>query len=308
MAAGRDEVTDVGDLGALRVERPDDEDRLRGHGTSVAGRAWHGGCTGLARADGSDQRLVGGPFTDIYRLEWSPDGSTIAVSSGTGGGTIHLVGTDGSGSTLLDFPMEAGDATWRPPDGSQRLFRGRTQDGWQLFLAEADGTGAQPLALERPARYWGDLDFIDPAWAPTGDRLAFATKTPLDADREAVRVYVAGLGPGGEVLDQYRLTDDSIVDEEYRPSWLPTGSRLVFHTWQGSKETLVLIGAAGGQAGTELGLVSGGGINDSMAPDGTHVLAQNHVDYTIHRIDLDTFEVQKLFNSDEGVGYQRVAP
>jgi hypothetical protein len=271
-------------------------------GGTGSGELW------VARADGSDQQLLGGPFTDVHRIEWSPDGSTIAVSSETGGGTIALVRTDGGGSTLLDFPMEAGDAIWRPADGSQLLFRGRTPDGWQLFLAAADGTDAVPLSLERPARYWGDTDFIDPTWSPTGDRLAFASKTPLDAGREGIRVYVADVGPGGEVLDQYRLTDDTVVEEEFRPSWLPTGDRLVFHTWQGNKETLVVASASGGPTGTELGLVSGGGINDAMAPDGTHLLVQNHVDYTIHRIDLDTFEVQKLFNSDEAAGYQRVAP
>lgn len=261
----------------------------------------------IARANGSGPRVVGGPFTNVQRVEWSPDGATIAVSSETGGGTIHLVRTDGSGSTLLDVQMEAGDATWRPPDGSQLLFRGRTQNGWQLFLADADGTGAELLALERPARQMGDEDFFEPAWSPTGDRLAFATKTPLDEEREGVRVFVAEVGPTGEVLRMDRLTDDGSVEAEFRPSWLPMGDRLVIHVWQPVKETLVVVPATGG-AGSELGFIAGGGINDSLAPDGTHLLAQSQFDYTVHRIDLDTLERQELFQADGAAGYQRIAP
>jgi hypothetical protein len=104
-------------------------------GGTGSGELW------VARADGSDQQLLGGPFTDVHRIEWSPDGSTIAVSSETGGGTIARR-TDRSCSSAVG-PRTAGSCS-SPPRTARTPFPSR----WSGRLA----TGATRTSSIRPGR------------------------------------------------------------------------------------------------------------------------------------------------------------
>ncbi|HSG87419.1 MAG TPA: hypothetical protein VLA23_13850 [Candidatus Limnocylindrales bacterium] len=77
----------------------------------------------IAQADGTDQRLAGGPFTNAYRIEWSPDGSTIAFgsdSNGTDHWEVYVIGADGTNLrrvTVTPAPATSINPVWRPNPG-----------------------------------------------------------------------------------------------------------------------------------------------------------------------------------------------
>jgi Tol biopolymer transport system component len=118
----------------------------------------------VVNADGSGERQLtpsrgaaaGGLFT-----AWSPDGSSIAYSNGSG---INLVRPDGSGRRPLGVPGEC--SVWSP-DGSELMFcsnginRGEGVDNWDVFVMDADGSHVRRLTSNLAQDYPG-------AWSPDG--------------------------------------------------------------------------------------------------------------------------------------------
>ncbi len=103
----------------------------------------------VMNADGSNLTRLA---SAAARPSWSPDGSRLAVSVGSG---IAVMTDDGSGFTML--MGGAAEPAWSP-DGARIAFVIRGD----IHVANADGSGARRLAT-------GDW----PAWSPDGSQLVF---------------------------------------------------------------------------------------------------------------------------------------
>lgn len=267
----------------------------------------------VARAHGERPGRIGGPYTDCCWFDWSPAGDVVAVAHTEDGvDVIDIVRSDGSGSTRVDVGFPAGFPTFRPADGSQLLFRGRQVDGkgWAFYLANADGSNPRRLALETGAGFGSDSDFLDPAWSPTGDRLAYSVidQLPDAPGGRGERIHIATVSPDGTVVEEHRLTAEARVEAEFAPVWLPAGDGIVHRRFDGVGEEAWMAAASGGGTPKDLGVSAGSGLPLTISPDGSRVLALNTNDYTLSAIDLATGTVEKHFSANDAVSYQRLAP
>lgn len=146
--------------------------------------------------------LIADPGEVAFAGEWpavSPDGSTIAMSVGntqvyrTGWRSArHFDHALGFSGPLGDGLRVAGEGTapaWSPE--GRRLAFVRVSGGHaHLFVADADGSGAQQITE-------GPSDDEQPAWSPDGQRIVFCsvnvTVQAMQADLFTVRPDGSGL-------------------------------------------------------------------------------------------------------------------
>jgi len=97
---------------------------------------------------------------DEVRPAWSPDGGQIAFESGNDDNNqIYVVGTDGSGLTVLTETGSAGSVSWSP-DGQWLAFAWDQDDtDSEIFIMRRDGSDLRQLT---------DNDWEDsaPDWRP----------------------------------------------------------------------------------------------------------------------------------------------
>ena len=124
-----------------------------------------------------------------------------------GGANVQDVGSDTS-----TFPNLWPD--WSP-DGSRIVFAGADEDGFDLNVMNADGTGLVRLT-DLPG------DELYPGWSPDGTRIAFGTDDGAESDWTSSLMVVQQDGSGSVTL----LTrEQELVDT---PSWSPDGRRIAF--------------------------------------------------------------------------------
>lgn len=132
----------------------------------------------------------------------------------SGGGEIYLVSLDGSGlRQVIDVGgHDALDVQWSP-DGSKLAFRVWTKGDYELFVANADGSGVTNVT--------GAMGVSELAWSPDGSLLAFtAFQEGNDID-----VFVVNTdGTGLRAVVESPLT-------EHRPQWSPDGTQIAFERW-----------------------------------------------------------------------------
>jgi TolB protein len=183
---------------------------------------------------------------------------SIAFTSGVDGYHIAAVHLDG---TIEDLTAPMGGETdlgpaWSP-DGRRVAFLRYTGGDYELFVAEADGSGA--AGFDQPAEdfSWApdgkviaytsfqtgsDLDIfvgtvdshesrelvatpltdVEPSWSPNGDAVAFVSHPVLDSDPGDADIYV--VRPDGTGMT--RLTDGPAW--EYGPEWSPDGTLIAY--------------------------------------------------------------------------------
>jgi Tol biopolymer transport system component len=269
--------------------------------------------------DGSDLRRVAGPWLAVGGVEFSPDGTLIAVEHTRRGlPLIELVEADGSGNRRVgDFP--AMSPTFRPGDNGELLFRGQEGGRWSFYLADVDGGDPVRLDIEGARLEGGGYDLEAPAWSPTGDRLAFHSLVSLpdsQGQTNGHRIHVADIDAGGRVSRVRPLEFDASADDEMNAQFTPDGTQLVFMQRFGLlgatdyTDALWIASAEGGTA-TPLGIESanGDGLAATIAPDGTSMLAHLWKEAEDWLIDpVAGTAVLTDLESTNGASWQRTAP
>lgn len=208
---------------------------------------------------------------------WSPAGDRLAfLGYGSAGNhRVAVVGADGTGLVTLTTDAWYWAPTWSS-DGA-RIAYIHPGTGGDLYVMNADGTGATPLSMD-------DRIDTEPVWSPVEPRIAFTSSE--DGNTE-IRVINAD-GTGEVNLTNSHGEDDS-------PRWSPDGQRIAFSSSRdGNREIYVMYSDGSGL----LNLTSDPGTDHSPAwsPDGTRIAFSSFRDgnFEIYVINADGSGLQNL--------------
>jgi Tol biopolymer transport system component len=185
----------------------------------------HGGDIWAVGVDGRGARdLTRTPSVNESSPSWSPDGMQLAYLRGAEVWEMHA---DGGDPHLVVSGPPAGFASYVESAGVNWSSTGRiayvTWDSQlhqpELVVANADGTGAQPLALDpNPPGEHRTPWYDDLVWSPDGARLYFALD---DIDN---RYGIFSIAPDGTGFAQLAGTSAGYVGLAFSRA----GSRLVY--------------------------------------------------------------------------------
>lgn len=141
---------------------------------------------------------------------WSPDGKSLAFSSG---GNIFSISIDGTNLTQLTDHQRGWDysPSWSP-DGTQIAFMSTRGEAPDIYLINSDGSGLKRLT-DNPG-----ADNM-PSWSPDGSKIVFCS---TQQDSIYNDIYIMDADGGGQVnLAQHPAEDGN-------PLWSPDGTHIVF--------------------------------------------------------------------------------
>jgi TolB protein len=213
----------------------------------------------VMNADGTDPHRLAAA-DNVSAPSWSPDGTEIVYTATTGRRTeIHRVAAGGSRDTTIHG--EAAEGTFAifsaqlSPDGLQLIFDRGTDAGFDIFVMDADGTGARRLTTTG--------DDYDPSWSPDGSSIAFTREETVESDgaeRATSDIFVMNADGSGVT----RLTDGGDKSTYLSPQWSPDGTKIAFVAGVTGGPGPVIVMNADGSASREL--VHGDAIGLSWGP------------------------------------------
>jgi Tol biopolymer transport system component len=190
----------------------------------------HAGAIWTLSADGSDRRRVTrGP--EDGSPAWSPDGSVIAFTRGTGKRdqlrgrrtSVWTVAPDGTGAREL-IGAGSGRLSWPvwSADGDRLAFVREELPGDDLrtTIEIADNDGANVRIVETALANKTTEVLETPAWSPDGNRLLY-TRMKLNYD---VRIVHSMALDGSD--------DRVLVPDGGAAEWSPDGKRLVYSDYR----------------------------------------------------------------------------
>ena len=266
----------------------------------------------VANADGSNvAQLTPDPLQQPFDMfYWSPDGTSIALSSGLKGRpTIQLVHTDGSGVDVLETGMPSVLAGWKPAQGTELLFRGTSADGAGLYLVPVGG-GAPTLVLaglgHAPDSSKPITSLQNAGYSPDGSRLVYSSQAPARGHR-----------PCGGIIHLMNADSSGIIavhvlDADYEDwaSWSPDGTFLSVLTRTGGSHQMAFVPVDGtGPVVSPEPRTDPNGMGQAWSADGTQVLTWRVADNVISTVDTATGASTDMpWRSDANPDWQRKAP
>ena len=193
--------------------------------------------TGCGGSDDEPSASSGSGTTSAATTSTAAPQSLLAGAKGwlayqslgsSGPDAVYLVQADGSDGHEIVTAIPGSHA--HPDfsrDGSKLAFDQRTSDAHvdQVYVADADGSGARQVSKCRPPKCAG---LWEPAWSPDGKQLAVSSAAGFHgndapADRFGIAIIDAATGAMRSVVDH-----DFPTGQDHFARWSPDGRRLVF--------------------------------------------------------------------------------
>ena len=178
---------------------------------------------------------------------------------------IYTINPDGSGEQVLtNHPARDGDPSWSP-DGTKIAFESLRNNGSEVWVMNADGTGLKQLTFNGPAEDRGT------AWSPDGTQIAFhsarfpVTNPPPGSGHSALEIFKMN----ADGSNQVRLTNNAFQDS--LPSWSPDGSKIAFTSNRDGDFEIYVMNADGSNQ-TRLTNSPGEDAHPMWSPDGSKIV------------------------------------